>query len=367
MVVSSLANPQLVATSAKFKTLLGTKPYTAGSLFAQPVAPILDVGQYAACMNANGYTNYWEPGNTIPPGNKFLGIYIDAPSSQMMTTVPVAPPITNLVSTGTSAGGNFLSSDGNIINIPAGGHIPTGWVAQVPGSYVFGNGLNYIQVVPGSNTNLNAYAATQEGFYQVKGWDRTGMSFTIYNYKKGEVITADGASTLLAASGPGAPAPVVTPNETIFTPTEAAAGAAAEVDPTAPVLPPADIPAGRSNTSIIPKLLLIVGAGGVIYLGYLIVAEPELARNYINRFSEVRELFVDSKDILISLALIVATSYVAYELYAALEANNWDIGAALGSLAASVIEVFVKGFVDATETLLKDLGTWIENVVDNIV
>src|SRR3990172_9235576 len=287
--------------------------------------------------------------------------------------VPAAPSAPSTPATGnTSTGGVYLSPTSfEVYTLTAGIAVPAGWVNVPVGSYVFTNKIGYVISKPLDGVAIpNNYYPIAGGSYLYKSWDRTGLSFTIYTQKINEPVIADGATYFIGYSGDGT-TPPTPPNEQNFTPAEAAAAATVETDPTAPVLPPAFIPSAISApTSTIPwetvgKVIAVIGAAGVAYVGYLYVTSPKGFRDYAERLSELTGIVIDLGYMLIILAIIAGLSFVAYEFFNAYSETG-SVAGAIGKLTADTIETLVSAIVDAIEELAKDAWNFVWGEVSSV-
>ena len=187
----------------------------------------------------------------------------------------------------------------------------------------------------------------------------------------GEIVIADGATYLIGYSGSGI-TPPTPPGEESFTPTQAAAAAAAEADPTTPVLPAVDIPAGKSlpastiNWATVGKVIAVIGAAGVAYVGYLYITSPKGFRDYAEKLHELTGIVIDFGYMLIILAIIAGLSFVAYEFFNAYNQTGSVVGA-LAQLTAATIETLVSAIVDAIEVLAKDAWNFAWGEVKEVV
>jgi hypothetical protein len=287
--------------------------------------------------------------------------------------LPAAPSAPPSAATGNiSPGGVYLSTDFNIYTLPAGNAVPAGWVNIPTGSYVFTNKIAYVISKPQDGVVIpNNYAPLSFGNYLYKSWDRAGLSFTIYTQKMGEIVIADGATYLIGYSGSGI-TPPTPPGEESFTPTQAAAAAAAEADPTTPVLPAVDIPAGKSlpastiNWATVGKVIAIIGAAGVAYVGYLYITSPKGFRDYAEKLHELTGIVIDFSYMLIILAVVAGLSFVAYEFFNAYNQTG-SVVSALAQLTAATIETLVSAIVDAIEVLAKDAWNFAWGEVKEVV
>ncbi len=299
------------------------------------------------------------------------------PALTDLTPPPVLPPATSAPSTpatgNVSPGGVYLSPTSfEVYTLPSGTTIPAGWINVPVGSYVFTNKVGYVISKPQDGVVIpNNYYPISFGIYLYKSWDRTGMSFTTYSQKTNEPVIADGATYLIGYSGNGAPPPVP-PGEQDFTPTQAAAAAAAEADPTIPALPAVDIPAGKSKpSSTIPwatvsKVIAVIGAAGVAYVGYLYITSPKGFRDYAEKLHELTGIVIDLGYMMIILAIIAGLSFVAYEFFNAYNETG-SVVDALGQMTAATIETLVSAIVDAIEVLAKDAWNFVWGEVSTVV
>lgn len=123
-------------------------------------------------------------------------------------------------------------------------------------------------------------------------------------------------------------------------------------------------PQGVSIPTIL-KIVGVVGVAGIAYLGYLAVTNPEGARFFLSRFTELKGLVVDSSQLLIALGVIGAIGFVSYEFIGAYESEG-SVAGALGKLTADVIETMVMAIVSAIEDLVKDAANWVADKVESI-
>lgn len=469
-----------MGTQASFSTIVGTKTYVVGNPVFANSKPIISPGQYVGITSTSPAGTFYYDSTMPVPGGVFTGLFGPmgtlATKDALSTIIP-SPPANP--SSGTSSpGSNYMSTTGVIITLPAGSTVPTGWVPAMDGAFVFSNGQGkFIQVKVNDGQDINTYAPMTEGNYQIKSFDRSGMSATIYVVTKGQAANGDAKSLLIGYSGPGAPPPVVQPGQValpmpsgrnpddpnkpvapvsnvvvpVFNQTQgptvwktpsggvvyALPGSVIPTNwtvdsvdpydaaqawlvgdgqlayPTSPqpnggwyldpatgqvtLLPagapipqnwrPTLAPAGDTSGaagldpnfdpskanirggstsskdwaySIVPSVIVGLGAVGLTALAYMILTDPEGAKAYLVKFEAFKDLAVDSSALIFAMSAIVALSFAAYELYQALANNDWNFAKAVGSLTASVIETIARGLVDALETLGEDIGSWIE-------
>jgi hypothetical protein len=213
-------------------------------------------------------TFYYQSGSKVP-GGVFTGLYASA-DDPFATSKPamalIVPPPPASASSGTSSpGGNYLSTTGVVITLPPGSSVPTGWVPAVPNAYIFSSAGNYKQVVVGDGQDIRGYTPTQDGNYQIRGMDSSGMSFDIWTINKGITVQSGGVATLIGYSGPGLPPPVIQPSQAVFTPTEVAAGAAADKAANPSSSKYADGPSGGDGMIPDDAGMATAGEGEVVY------------------------------------------------------------------------------------------------------
>lgn len=103
----------------------------------------------------------------------------------------------------------------------------------------------------------------------------------------------------------------------------------------------------------VAAIIGVIGAAGVVYVGYLYVMKPQEIKRFIERFDQLKTIVVDGALLAIAISIIIGISFVSYEFWKAYDEAG-SVPGALGLMASNIIEVFVKGVVQAAETLFID-------------
>jgi hypothetical protein len=304
---------------------------------------------------------YYLSGSTAVKGAYFRGIY-------KKNVVPMS----NLIVLATSTGGTYVSPAGVKIAIPAGNSVPQGWALYKEGAYVFLSDAGVIsQSIPGDKTDLNGTWPVLDGNYQISALSRSGQAADVFVVTKGVKITGVSSCYLLAVTGAAEPppAPPVSPSSEDLgiklDPTGSDPYSDAPADPWANqrgVTPPST---GTNALLLVGKIIAVVGLAGIGYVGYLIVTNPEGAKVFLARFTELKGLIIDSTELIVAFGVIAAIGFVSYEFAVAYNEAG-DVPGAIASMTASVLELFVKALVDAVEDLISDAASWAGDQIDKV-
>jgi hypothetical protein len=285
---------------------------------------------------------------------------------------------------GTSGGGNYVSPSGVVVALPPGNAIPAGWVLYVPGSYLFVSGTKIKQVKVGDKQDINGYYPVNDGNYQISALSQSGTSADVFVVTKGEQVTGVNVCYLIGFTGPAEPPPAapvapnsstlgIAPDPTASDPYSDApaipvgyVGPVAKPDPYAPIVPQEKASSGMGDALLlVGKIIGAVGLAGVGYTGYLILTNPEGAKVFLQRFTDLKGLIVDSMQLLLAFGIIAAIGFVSYEFTVAYNETG-SVPGALASMGADAVEGFVKILVETIEDLVVDLGHWIGSEVDKL-
>lgn len=282
-----------------------------------------------------------------------------------------------------SSGGNYVSQSGTVVALPVGSAIPDGWVQYIPGTYTFVSGTKIKQVKVGDKQDINGYYPANDGNYQISALSVSGMSTDVFVVTKGQQVTGVNVCYLIGYTPPTEPPPAVPVNPTSsdlgIAPDPTASdpysnapaipedyvGPVSKPDPYAPMGPTGSDSAASGGLLLASKIIAVVGLAGIGYVGYLIVTNPEGAKVFLSRFAELKELIVDSAQLLVSFGVIAAIGFISYEFILAYEKAG-DVPGAIASLTASTIETFITVLVTVIEDLVVDLGKWIGDEVSKI-
>jgi hypothetical protein len=113
------------------------------------------------------------------------------------------------------------------------------------------------------------------------------------------------------------------------------------------------------------KAVLILGSVGVIYVSYLWVMHPQQLKAYLNRFAELKSLFVDMSQLMAAIAVIVGLGFIGYEFSVSYERKG-SVVAAIADMTARTFETFVSVIVDVIGDLLSDLWGWLKQELKDI-
>jgi len=141
-------------------------------------------------------------------------------------------------------------------------------------------------------------------------------------------------------------------------------GGGIKVEPAPPVVAP---PPSGTIWKIIGLAISGSAGVGIAYLGYLAVVKPHQLTKIIENVAKTAGFIITIAEATAAVAIIAALSFVGWEFAKAMDANGNNVAAAIGSMLASTIEVFVKALVDTVETLAKDVWNFIITEIKSIL
>lgn len=363
------------------------KPVPPGAI---PTGPTVSVGGNYTDL-ATGTTKYYPKNAPVPNGS----VYVASTSAPApANTLPISDQPSQ--SAGVSPGGSYISSSGDTIYVPAGQVIPAGWkpastiTTPTPGSIPFTNGSSTVYVVLNSTIIPKGYYPTQPGTYLYKAYDRSGLSFDTYQQAELLPPSGDGPIYLLSFSADASavlqPTTEEIQEQSVTSPGGwylSNTGVSMYVNKgdlvpvtwnwdtvknAAPALTPL-VPAVQPQTStLVDKIAYavgILGAVGVAYVGYLYVMKPNEIRYFLERFNELKCLFVDSAQLLAAIAVIAGISFVSYEFFTSYSKTG-TFGGALGDMTARALEELAVIIIDVFEQLGKDLWDWFKKELEDL-
>lgn len=300
-----------------------------------------------------GKQQYFAAGAGVPSNWVLLSQW-STPAPVMVLPIEPPPPAPTQVSTGTE----YMTNTGLVVQIPVGQAIPADWTpattasspdTPMPQTSVGGMYLN----IKTGQQEFFATGAVVPGDY-VAGQGEVSLGKTYIEVATGKVTffpvgTYVPYTWVRVDDFSGPPEPV----------TELP-----KLNPTVDTSPKVV----TTTTPLFDKIATaigILGAAGVAYVGYLYVMRPNEIKQFIIRFRELKELFVDSAQLMAAIATIAGISFVGYEFFVSYSKTG-TFGGALGDMTARALEEMVTIIIEVFETLAKDLWNWFKNEIVNL-
>jgi len=357
---------------------------------------------------------------TIQANQPVTGAYknflvsVSAPASNYTPPPPPPPAPVNY-----STGANYKTPTGTIIYLSKDVIIPNGWVVYTGGEqlFKFTNGTDVVYA--GVNDGIIipvGFFPVDAGSFQIKDWDRSGMSSTIYTIPTDSTTVQQDRATLIGYTPQPSVSINVSPSQTVMTPEEVVIGETSELTGADPYKKYADtniiigdttigeatdvfgnniagktntgdptiftnydpdsiyantggkplLPASTINWTTVGKVIAVIGAAGVAYVGYLYITSPKGFRDYAEKLHELTGIVIDFGYMLIILSIVAGISFIAYEFFNAYNQTGSVVGA-LAQLTAATIETLVSAIVDAIEVLAKDAWNFAWGEVKDVV